>query len=149
MSSVVADPRENGWVTDVKSGKYVSVPIDSFVRVAVLSGQVTSDEIGGFIELAARQLSTDTSYSVAGERWLLQVSGGDVFIFETGGGSAFWAAKATVQKILNAIQGTITGEAPSGALPDFTIRIRGVERFFDFQGPEFPDRAWVGLDLRK
>lgn len=133
----------------IAKGEYVKVPVGLFVPAVLLSKQLTKDEMDKFVESAHKHLQNRLSAKAErtgdkpDDRWDIQVSGGEVFIFRTWDEEEFANALQGVVAVLAAIKG-------NKDISDISILVRGTERFFDVQGiPGVGSRAWIGFDLRE
>ena len=134
----------------IGGGRYIEVPLSSFIPVVVASEQVTEEEIDRFVNNAHSWFSIKQNRPAKKEynqekynRWEVTIEGGGaVQIFRTNNGSEFSAAWDGVLKVLKAIQ-------DSKDLPGITILVRGTERFFDLKGiGGVGGRTWIVFDLR-
>ena len=146
---------ERDQVARIKKDEYVPVDVQSFYKIAVLSGQITESEFKYFTENAIEILSASEKLYEAGLSENSQVrinikGGGGVFIYRTVSEAVFNRAQKEVLKIFKNIKGSYSGNPITDDLYGIKITIRGTSRFFDISGiPGLNDRAWIGFDLRR
>ena len=152
MRNTDADPREVAWLADIKSGKDVDVPVDSFVRLVVQSGQFTSDQLRGFVEAALQQLpGAKVAFRQFGLRWQLELQGtpGTLIIDRLSSEKEIEDMKEPILRILEGMRDTYSGRSPRTALSRVSITIRGLDKFFDLEFPELPKRGVAVFDFRR
>ena len=144
-------PPDLDKVSDIGSGRYVEVPLSSFISVVVASKQVTKQEIDRFVNNAHTFFSTKENYPTQEQynqeeynhRWKIKIKeGGAVQIFRTNNEKEFSAAWNGVSDVLEALKNKTD-------LTDITILVRGTERFYDIKGiGGVGGRTWIAFDLR-
>lgn len=129
----------------VLTDTHIEVPVSSFVRVVVESGQATDDAIRDFLTSAYKMLQKIDANEIDHQHlssWDISVNGGSVFIYRTKTSKEFERALTGVISVLEAM---INDRDIDGV----SVRIRGNERFYDIRGLSgIGSGAWVGLDRR-